>query len=361
MGRFVAWGVLLALPMLAHAQGFRLPDELIFLDLPPDQSASASEPPPEAAPAEFKDERNRDLFRGALTAFRNGRFEQALGMVRPLAERGHREAEYLMGQFLESLPSPTQAQFREAAIWYLRGAHAGLPPAMNNLAALHVDGRGVPVTYSIARHWYQKAADAGFPLAQYNLALMHGRGQGAPRNDALMLHWLRRAASAGLARAQSQLGRLMLEGNAGGGQAEQVAQAAEWLRKAALQSDPQGQLYFALALQRGLGVASDPVAALDWLKRAADQGSPNAQWALGRAYESGAGTPVQPELAFAAYEEAARANHVDALRRIIAAYRDGDLGRPKDASKADFWSLRLRLATRGRTSPAAPAEATLLK
>ena len=348
--QMTAGAMLLAFVAHVQAQGFRVPEELALPEPGPAPSVTEASQSPAPAAAEFKDEQYRGTFTTALAAFQEGRHAQALSMVRPVAERGQHDAEYLMGQFLESLPAPTQAQYREAAIWYLRGAHAGMPQAMNNLAALHVDGRGVPVTYSIARHWYQKAADAGYAVSQYNLALMHGRGQGMPRNDVLMLQWLQRAASAGLGRAQSQLGRLLLEGRPTDTQA---VQAAEWIRKAAQQSDPYGQYLFGLILLRGTGIAPDPAAARDWLKRAADQGLPAASWELGRAYESGAGPSTNPELAFSHYEMAARANHVEALRRIIAIHRNGELGRPKDPAKADFWSLRLRLATRGSSTTTA--------
>lgn len=352
-GRFspctVLSGVMFAATaFLANAQGFRVPEDLALPELLPETIVGGKPSSADSAAAEFKDARHRETFLAAVAAFRDGRTSQAMGMVRPLAERGHHEAEFLMGQFLESLPAPTSAQYREAAIWYLRGAHAGLPQAMNNLAALHVDGRGVPATYSIARHWYQKASEAGYAIAQYNFALMHGRGQGVPRNDALMLQWLRRAATAGLARAQSQLGRLLVDGNTSG-----AAEGVEWLRKAALQSDVQGQFHYATALQKGVGTTPDPAAALEWFARAADQGHAGAQWALGRAHESGTGTAAHPEKALAYYEAAARQNQPEALQRVIAAYRNGELGATRDSAKADFWSLRLRLASRGASSATA--------
>lgn len=275
----------------------------------------------------------------AMQDFREGRLPDAIQKVKPFADRADHDAEYLMGLFMESLPRATFGNFREAAIWYWRAAQAGLPAAMNNLAALHVDGKGVPVDYGVARSWYQRGANAGNALSQYNLALMNGKGQGAPRDDKAMLLWMRRSADAGYSRAQAQLGRFLFEGN---GVAADPVQAVAWFRRAAEQDDVQGQYYLGLSLKTGTGAERNPAESWLWLKRAAAQGHLLANWELGRSYEAGEGVPADPVLALRYYELAAAGDHVPAIRRLRDVHLNGELGRPTDAPKAAQWEARLK-------------------
>lgn len=301
-----------------------------------------------APPAGLADETTRM----AIGEFQAGRVEAAIRLARPVAERGDHDAEYLMGMFMESLPGATFGNYRESAIWYYRAAQAGLPAAMNNLAALHVDGKGVPIDYSVARVWYQRAANAGNALSQYNLALMHGRGQGMQRDEKSMQHWLRRSADAGFARAQAQLGRLYLDGT---GVAADPAAAAAWFRRAAVQADVQGQYFIGLLLKNGTGVPRDLAESWLWLKRAAAQGHPLANWELARSYESGEGVVADNVLALRYYESAAAGDHVPSLKRLQDVFRGGELGQVADASKAAVWANRMQaIGGRAKAREAAP-------
>jgi TPR repeat protein len=55
--------------------------------------------------------------------------------------------------------------------WYTKGAEAGLPQAMFNLATSLDKGQGVAAPdYPAAANWYRRAADAGDEDAPVNLA-----------------------------------------------------------------------------------------------------------------------------------------------------------------------------------------------
>jgi len=224
---------------------------------------------PPLSAAQVTPQRASDLIESAMRAHRNGDTAEGLRLVRTPASAGNRDARFAMGLLLESGAKPTYAEYREAAHWYLAAAHAGHPGAMNNLAAQHVDGRGVPVTLSIARHWYESAANAGFAPAQYNLALMYGRGKGVPRDDARMLELLERAAAIGFDRAQAQLGRLYLDGT---GVKADSAKAAAWFHKAAEQGHAEAQYHLGMLYKHGAGVVANRNTARQWLARAAEQG-----------------------------------------------------------------------------------------
>lgn len=74
--------------------------------------------------------------------------------------------------------------------------------------------------------------------------------------------------------------------------AHDLAQAADWYKKAADQNNIPGELHLA-ALYRdgGKGFPRDVTQAAAWYRRAADQGDPGAQGTLGMLYTLGQGVP----------------------------------------------------------------------
>lgn len=235
------------------------------------------------APAQISTQKTADIIESAMQAHRNGNTAEGLRLLRTPASAGNRDAQFATGLLLESGPGPSFAEYREAAHWYLAAAYFGHTGAMNNLAAQHVDGRGVPVTLSVAQHWYERAANAGFAPAQYNLALMYGRGKGVPRDDMRMVALLERAAATGYDRAQAQLGRLYLDGT---GVKADPAKAAEWFRRAANQGHAEAQYHLGMLYKLGIGVIADRTVAHKWLALAAAQGHALGKRELGKLVQS---------------------------------------------------------------------------
>ncbi|HJV94312.1 MAG TPA: hypothetical protein VJ572_12570, partial [Azonexus sp.] len=95
----------------------------------------------------------------------------------------------------------------------------------------------------------------------------------------------------------------------GAGIAQDSAQAAELLHRAALSDDPAyaaiGKMHYATALHLGRGVAQDKAVALQWFQAAAAEGSEEARDFLKTGYHTGhrelngmgAGTPTAAALA----------------------------------------------------------------
>ena len=114
-------------------------------------------------------------FDKGLAAFRDGDYATALGEFRPLAEQGHTEAQFYLGQ-------------------------------------LHDHGLGVPEDDAEAVRWYRLAAEKGFALAQFSLGNKYFNGEGVPEDDAQAVRWLRLAAEKGEANAQTNLGNMYRNG-----------------------------------------------------------------------------------------------------------------------------------------------------
>lgn len=342
---------------------------LVLMVMPQAWAATAA---PDAAPQVSP--QTRTLIDAASKAYAAGDTQGALQMLRPAGFAASREAQYTLGLMLESLPGATSAQYAESANWYYRAALAGHTGAMNNLAALHHDGLGVPVTLGIARLWYERAAKLGFAPSQYNLALMHGRGTGMPRDDARMLALLQQAAATSYAPAEAQLGLIALEGLAG--QRADAAKAADWFGRAARQGHAESQYRLGLLLMSGRGLPRDTLAATTWLRAAADQDHPLAAWEAARVLEEAyAGTLSGTRVATSAeaapqamadeardlaasalgyYKASATAGHVPAMQRLLRLYQEGGLGQPPAPALASFWKLRLQMAARQTTRTATP-------
>ena len=92
------------------------------------------------------------------------------------AGQGHAYAMQWLGNIHDA-----REEYDQAVAWFTKGAEAGLPRAMFNLALRLDKGQGVAAPdYPGAAEWYRRAADAGSTDAAINLGLMYtvGRGRG---------------------------------------------------------------------------------------------------------------------------------------------------------------------------------------
>ena len=92
------------------------------------------------------------------SAFRRGDYVVAFKKLRPLAERGHAEAQAI-------------------------------------LALMYQQGSGVPQDAVMAAHWYLSAAEQGHVGAQYQLGLLYDKGHSVPPSAVISYKWLNLAAA----------------------------------------------------------------------------------------------------------------------------------------------------------------------
>jgi len=135
-------------------------------------------------------------------------YATALGIIRPLAERGNAVAQ-------------------------------------NELGDMYYEGRGVPQAEAEAVKWYQRAALQGLPAAQHMLALSYEYGTGVVRNDAEALKWLRRAAEQGYGASQHRLGEMYEKPWRWGGKigiTQDYVEAHKWFNLSAASGEPGGAM-----------------------------------------------------------------------------------------------------------------------
>ena len=88
---------------------------------------------------------------------------------------------------LDSRETPTGPDGRAAAL--------GSTPAMMNLGALYVDGRGVEKSPSDATGWFLKAAEHGDKFAQAKVGVAYHNGDGVTRDLVESYKWLSLSSS----------------------------------------------------------------------------------------------------------------------------------------------------------------------
>ncbi len=112
-------------------------------------------------------------FQDGFAAYNRHDYATALQELKPLAEQGDSDAQFILGQ-------------------------------------MYYSGMGVPPHLAEAVTWYRKAAEQGHGLAQFKLGLMYDVGEGVPKDIVLAHMWLDLAASRlppGMLRGIAVLGR----------------------------------------------------------------------------------------------------------------------------------------------------------
>jgi len=132
-------------------------------------------------------------FEDGIVAIKDGDYETALKIFRPLADEGNAGAQCNIGSIYES--NVDMQNYTEAAKWYREAADQGNQCGQYGLGRIYFDGHGVPQDYAEALKWYRLAADQGEATSQSNLGFMYAKGNGVPQ-DYIQAHmWWNLAAA----------------------------------------------------------------------------------------------------------------------------------------------------------------------
>ncbi len=103
-------------------------------------------------------------FDEGMAARARGDHASAMRELRPLAEQGDADAQWLVGIMYE-LDEGVPNDYANAAKWYRWAAEQGHLAAQSNLGTLYQFGRGVAQDDVVAHMWYSLAASRGHALA----------------------------------------------------------------------------------------------------------------------------------------------------------------------------------------------------
>lgn len=103
-------------------------------------------------------------FEDAVAAYKNGNYETALQLLRPLADDGRGDAEYTLG-FMYFNGKGVARDYAEAAKWIRLSAEQGRADGQYALGHLYLNGQGVAQDNVLAHMWFDLSAAQGTQIA----------------------------------------------------------------------------------------------------------------------------------------------------------------------------------------------------
>lgn len=302
-------------------------------------------------------------FDEGVAAYNKGDYSAALQELKPLAEQGNADAQFLLGEVY--FDNKSNVFNKDTAIqWFKKAAEKGgvelrLKVARklrndadttNKLFAteLYVDvavhgnvdmqlkiadelrADSEPMNRYLVSKMYQNNYAQANADEQLKAAWFFSGANRPKQENALALDIFRKLAEQGNVEAQFGLGFVYANGR---GVAKDEVAAVQWYRKAAEQGDANAQVHMGFMYVKGQGVAKDEAQAVQWYRKAAEQGSAGAQYFLGFAYSRGYGLSKDEVQAVQWYRKAAEQGDADAQFNLGLMYANG-LGVTKDLEKA---------------------------
>ena len=139
-----------------------------------------------------------------MEAYERGDYTGALEIFRPLAEKGHADAQYSLG-YMHFFGRGAPMDNAEAAAWYRRAAEQGQAEAQPMLGYMYYFGDSVPQDYAEAATWFRGVAEQGHAGAQFKLGYMHYKGLGVPQDYVSAYFWFNLASGQGDEEARALL------------------------------------------------------------------------------------------------------------------------------------------------------------
>jgi len=324
-------------------------------------------------------------------------FKSTVWLCEPLAHSGISAAQICTGRLYDEGRGGAIRDPEAAILWYRRAAEAGSAQAQFSLAMrvpvraqrehwlrqATAQGHGA-ASYELYLllgqrdenlAWLQRAADQGHPDAQYRMAMRLIDGAGIPRDFARARTLLQAAASAGSVGAMRALALAYANDGVLFEYSDELSRQWESRARTSPQPDrraPADELTRAATFERDLerirtryddatrgdskaqqAIAREILAraggderllakAYGWLERAAASGATDAQFDVAQHYLGlPSATVTQRERGRRWLLAAADGRHQAALRRVIAAYKKGELGFDRDLDKAKSYGERL--------------------
>jgi uncharacterized protein len=276
----------------------------------------------------------------ARTAVRRGDYATALGLTRPLAERGNAEAQYRLGNLYFEGKGVSE-DYSEAAKWFRLAAEQEYAWAQLTLGIMYEQGLGFTRDYLRAYMWYN-LAEKHFDYGDHLV--------GKERRTGIEKHLTPAQISQAQQMAkkceesiykycgepvgnQSSVGDAFLAYKRG-----DYSTALRISRPLADQGDAEAQIRMGIMCLEGKGVSQDFKEAVKWFRLAANQGNAEAQSFLGSIYhDGGKGVPQDYREAAKWYRLAAQQDHADSQEALGDIFYDGGIGVTQDYKEAAKW------------------------
>jgi uncharacterized protein len=264
----------------------------------------------------------------AYETFDKGEHAKAVELAKPLAEKGDKDAIYLLG-FAHEHGQGVEGSRDKALEYYRKGEAKNHADSIYRLAGLLLSsGQGDKAQEG--REILEKLA-ATDPTVSGRLlgeAFLMGRLTPEPAPETAVKWWLK-SANAGDVPSMLLLGRLY-DGQFGQIPLVNAKTAYEYFLKAAEKGDASAMVAVGIRLLKSDAVASDEKKGTEWLNKAIQAGN-NAGWLALGDYQLG--IKEDPKAALALFDKGAEAGHAECMLRSASLYMEGK-GTKKDAERA---------------------------
>lgn len=265
----------------------------------------------------------------ALEAFQNGSHFKAVGLAKPLADKGNPEAQYLLG-FAHETGQGAEVSKDKALEYYRKAAASKHRDAIYRLSFILL-ASDKESEREQARAQLEEAAKSDPAVAARILGEAYLRGRLTPTPDPdKAIFWWKRAADAGDNLSMSLIGRFY-EGQFGFPELRDVKTSLEYYSKAASLGNSAAMVVIGSRYLNGDEKFRDEAKGREWLKKAIDAKDYTAYLALGD-YEENIKKNLKEALV--QYERGKDAGQIDCMLRSADFYIEGK-GVSKDSERGN--------------------------
>jgi TPR repeat protein len=199
----------------------------------------------------------------------SGEFDQAIGLLEPMAEQGDADAQFLLG-YLYFTSADVEADWAHS--WLVKAAAQDHAEACYSLSTWINPETFGPPEDAVHRHLLHKAAGLGSAEAQYDLGALYATGgEGFPLDAQISRRYYALAAEQGNVDAQYNLGMMWLWGEGGAVDVQRGLKLPEQAASAREQqwsmSTSAAQILSDVYAQGLYGMEADSVEAERWRQR----------------------------------------------------------------------------------------------
>lgn len=264
----------------------------------------------------------------AYAAYEKGEHAKAVELAKPLAEKGDKDALYLLG-FAHEHGQGVELSRDKAIEYYRKGQAKNHPDSIYRLAGILLSsGQGDQAQEGRETLEKQAATDPTVAGRILGEAFLLGRLTPEPAPETAV-KWWSKAANAGDVPSMVLLGRLY-DGQFGQIPLVNAKTAYEYFLKAAEKGDASAMVAVGMRLLKSDAVTSDEKKGTEWLNKAIEAGN-HAGWVALGDYQ--ANVKEDPKAALVFFDKGAEAGHADCMLRAASFYMEGK-GTKKNEERA---------------------------
>lgn len=158
---------------------------------------------------------------------------------------------------------------KKALELYRMAAEQGSCAALFCQAILHLQGRGTKQDEHAAFDLFEKAAEQNHANAQFMISMFYGTGRGVEKDEALAAQWYEKALQNGQLKKAYDINRLFLDCEDA---RSNLGLLVAWHEHTSYQEFPISRCNFGYMYETGRGVEADIERAKEWYEKAAGQG-----------------------------------------------------------------------------------------